>query len=104
MPFVKVYGQSDDLIEVEGNIYEEFNPDSSDAPSYLAFSDGTVLSIEYSSTWTIKRVIEGTATFTKTDATGPDDDYTDRVKLEGDIRWCVFGSKLVKAVVVPRES
>ncbi len=93
----KVYGTSDDLIEIEGAIREEFNPHDDDEPSFLAFSDGTVLSIEYtrSGIWAIHRVQAGSAAYSKTDNLGEDSDqYTDTVTLRGDIKWCVFGSRI----------
>jgi len=39
---LKVYGASDDLIEIKGDIREEFSRYDSEG-DYLAFSDGTVL-------------------------------------------------------------
>lgn len=91
MKKIMVYGASDDLIEVEGDICEEF--DGSEGVTYLAVSDGTVLSIEYGGKgmWTIRQIVAGTASFSKHDATDVDDDYSDRVTLEGDIRWLVCG-------------
>lgn len=94
MSKVDVYGVSDDLIETEGDICEEFNPKYEET-SYLAFSDGSVLSIEYGKTglWTIRQRVAGSATYSKRDATDVDHDYSDRVTLEGDISWLVFGSR-----------
>jgi len=46
-----VYGASDDLIEVAGDIYEEFNPAAGhdDGESdLLTFSNGVVLGIRFS--------------------------------------------------------
>jgi hypothetical protein len=43
---VTIYGASDDLIEVEGSIEEEFNVDS-DRPHHLAFPEGSVLKVVY---------------------------------------------------------
>jgi hypothetical protein len=40
---IKVYGSSDDLIEIDGDIYEEFNTDA----GILLFSDGTLLQIHF---------------------------------------------------------
>lgn len=69
---VEIYGASDDLIELEGDISEEFY--GGDDPKYLTFSDGTVIAAIYCPTnyegWKIERVAEGTATF--------------KVSLEGD--------------------
>jgi hypothetical protein len=106
MSTVTVYGASDDLIEVEGVVSEEFNPPLShetdeDHPSYLAFSDGTVLRVHYDSdgVWRIVRVARGDSRFEKFEPVG--DEYTDRVTLhDGDITWCVFGGRFVKARAV----
>jgi hypothetical protein len=88
---ITVYGASDDLIEVEGDLREEF--DGSEGVTYFAFSDGTVLSIEFGGKgmWTIRRLVEGTASYSQHDATDVDDDYSDRATLDGDIRWLVCG-------------
>lgn len=42
---VRIYGSSDDLVEIEGDIQEEF--DSYDQPTYLLFNDGTQIKVEY---------------------------------------------------------
>ncbi len=95
MATVIVYGASDDLIEVEGAIEEEFNPDG-DKPSYLSFNDGTVLSVVYDDEgmWRVNRAVAGSATFAKVEADDPDENYSDRVTLEGDIKSVVFGHSL----------
>lgn len=100
MMTVTVYGASDDLIEVEGALSEEFNPHELDKGDYLAFSDGTVLSVLYAKDgcWRINRLVQGSANYDKVEATGSDsDNYSDRVTLKGDLRWVVFGSELVRA-------
>jgi hypothetical protein len=58
---VKVYGQSDDLIEVEGSIREEF--EGYDA-NFLHFGDGTILEVWFNNDgiWRIERTKEGSAT------------------------------------------
>lgn len=95
-----VYGASDDLVEVEGDVREEFNP--GDGPSYLAVSDGTVLRITYDGRWRIDRVAEGAAEFQHDPATADDGDpredgspcYSDRVILSGVlVKWVVFGDR-----------
>lgn len=92
---IKIYGSSDDLIEIEGDIREEFNTDES--ISFLGFSDGTLLSIFYSDVfWRIHLVHKGSATYAKTEATDEDTDYSDVVVLVGDIRWVVFGKNYAK--------
>lgn len=96
MTTVIVYGQSDDLVEIDGDLREEFGffrPGDDAKPGYLAFTDGTVLSIAYDETgmWRINRLVEGGAAYSKVEATDPDKNYTDRVTLIGDIKAVVFG-------------
>lgn len=101
---VQVYGASDDLIEVDGAISEEFGytyrrPED-DNGDLLAFSDGTLLRIRYtdSGIWRITPVAYGSATFSMTQATEDDEqNYTDKATLEGDLRWVVHGSSWAKA-------
>lgn len=90
-----IRGHSDDIIIVEGKIFEEFYPGSLNIekgkPAYLAFGDGTVLSVYFNGEWNIKQKVVGKATFTKKDASG--NEYSDVVTLEGEIGWVVFGSE-----------
>ena len=45
---IKIYGASDDLIEIEGDISEEFGDfDTDKHPGCIAFADGTILRIQY---------------------------------------------------------
>lgn len=98
MAKVKVYGSSDDRIELEGDLYDEFYP-SDEEPFYLAFSDGTVLSVVYGGdgVWTVRKKVAGTAKYTHTPTEGSDsDEYSDVVELEGNIKWCVAGPNFIK--------
>jgi len=91
---VTVYGASDDLIEVDGDIYEEFSHNS-DEPALLAFSDGTVLRVTFDEDgiWRITPVISGTATFSH--EFGQDDrEHSDKATLDGDVRWVMYGSEM----------
>lgn len=97
MSTVTVSGASDDLIEIEGDLSEEFN--GSEEPRYLAFSDGTLLTIQYGvggGFWRISVMSKGTCAVTKTDGTDEDDDYTDQVTLTGDLAWVVCGDRYEK--------
>lgn len=91
---ITIYGASDDLIEIEGAIGEEFNH-STENPAYLGFSDGTLLSVTYGAgnfaMWRITPIRYGTAKYSKVEATDEDKDYSDRVTLDGDIKWVVCG-------------
>lgn len=92
---VKIYGSSDDLIEVEGSVTEEFNGDN----AFLAFSDGTVLHIKCTKDgiWRITPARRGTSTYTKTTEVISDDEngYSDVVNLEGDnLKWVALASEV----------
>lgn len=98
---VTIYGASDDLIEIEGDIREEWSPPE-DGPALLAFSDGTVLRIEFErdGTWRIAQIKQGSAEYTHVPSVG-DDDYSDRVTLSGDIggtiAWVVLGTNITSS-------
>lgn len=89
---IEVSGHSDDCIEVEGDFQAEFYA-TEDGGDFLAFSDGTVLHVEYTNAgiWRINKVESGAAKYSKTEATNSEDDYTDKVTLIGEIRWVVCG-------------
>lgn len=105
---ITVYGTSDDLIEVEGDIEEEFSAyniaDESEGDGvFLAFSDGTVLRVMYSNAdiWRISPVVKGAAGLLINPAPEDDpDNYSDRAMLEyperKTITWVVMGSKIGK--------
>lgn len=104
MAKVEIYGASDDLIEVEGDIREEFNALGHEwcgdgDGGLLAFSDGTILSIAYTNDgfWRIAPIASGSATYEVTQATDENDDYSDRASLTGDIEWVVYGAGYAKA-------
>lgn len=92
---VRVFGASDDLIEVEGAITEEFGACgcSAEEPRFVAFSDGTVLRLVYGNDgcWEIRRVAEGAADFMHLPHDGDKTSYSDRATLSGDLRWVVCG-------------
>ena len=101
MSKVVIYGLSDDLIEVEGDIEEEFNPAYGSSTSRLCFSDGTILSIVYGGMWKIELLNAGTAVYEKIYEAVEDDtrvkvmgkypDYSDVVTLNGDVKFVTFG-------------
>jgi hypothetical protein len=92
---VTITGASDDLIEIGGDIYQEFlcsNP-AIDG-KYLAFSDGTILEIQLSDdgVWRIHLIHGGTSTLTIRPAPANDEDnYSDVATLDGDVSWVVHG-------------
>jgi hypothetical protein len=104
MPTVTLHGASDDLIELDGAIVEEFNhwhggnPD--DQGALVAFSDGTVLRIIHGpgGIWRISPVAAGAAELSIVQAPEDDDrNCSDVATLTGDIRWAVHGVAYAKA-------
>lgn len=100
---ITVYAASDDLIEVEGDIREEFS--TIDLPGgllggLLAFSDGNVLRITYtvSGVWRISPVAYGLGDVAIEAAPENDEDnYTDRATIDGQLKWVVLGSLVATA-------
>lgn len=94
---VKIYGVSDDLIEVEGDIREEFSffPDDEKERRLLAFSDGTVLGANYDADgiWRLAVVARGSCTLEKQEGSATED-TPDIVTMTGDVRWVVFGKEI----------
>ena len=97
MAIVKIYGASDDLIEIEGDISDEINCYNEENGIALAFSDGTALRVIYDTDgiWRITRIAEGTAKFSKVDG-DVIKDTNDIVTLEGNILWIVVGTQFIK--------
>lgn len=85
---ITIYGASDDLIECEGAISEEWNVYE---PAIVTCSDGTMLYVAYAEKneafWRITRMQEGSAEYTHVAGTDEDADYSDKVTLTGDIEW-----------------
>lgn len=98
---ITITGHSDDLIEIDGDIREEFNylRNDEDEGATLGFSDGTVLRITFSPTgvWRISPIAQGAAHLTIEQAVEDDEDnYTDRATLVGDVAWVVHGIAYAK--------
>lgn len=95
---VKVYGASDDLIEVEGSCNAEFSCYLDEGESrFLAFSDGTLLRVVYDDDgiWRLTRIYSGTAAFEKVEGS-VEEDTMDIVTLTGDIKWVALASDYAK--------
>ena len=92
---VVVYGASDDLIEIDGAITEEFSmPDTEEA--LLAFSNGVLLRVEYRTVWRIIPVA-GLDKVTITQATEDDEsNYSDRAVIAGPVKWVALASSYAK--------
>jgi hypothetical protein len=96
---ITVYGASDDLIEIEGDIREEFSASDVDG-DLLAFSDGTLLRIRYTrdGVWRIETLVTAQSTLEIVPAPANDEsNYSDRATLTGaPITWVVRGSEWAK--------
>jgi len=97
---LKVYGASDDLIELEGDIFDEFShyaADDDDEGVYLAFSDGTLLKAFYDrdGLWRLTLLFKGLLYAEKIEG-NVEEDENDVVLFKDGIKWCVCGTKLAK--------
>jgi hypothetical protein len=103
---LRIYGASDDLIEVEGAVCAEFNPDAGesgeDELTYLATSAGTLLSIDYTKggIWRVHVLDKGDAIeVVKEEApTDDEDNYSDVVTLRFSlpVKWVLCCGELVR--------
>jgi hypothetical protein len=99
MEKLTITGASDDLIEIDGAIREEFNvyPED-DEDLFVAVSDGTLLSVDYDKDgiWRFNAVKLGSATLNKTEGVTADDTF-DVVELTGErFDWVVCGKHTAK--------
>lgn len=103
---IKVYGASDDLIEVDGDVEAEFYAlkigEDEDDGGVLAFSDGTVLRIIYTraGVWRITPVAIGVSVVDIVQAPEDNEDnYSDVATLTHShtIQWVVCGTEVAKA-------
>lgn len=97
---VTITGTNADLIEIAGDISEGFTVwDTHDPDRLLAFSDGTVLRIQYTSeeVWRItpehRTSTSGDLTITQA-VPGDEANYTDRAVIDGPVTWVVLGSEI----------
>lgn len=99
-PDLVLRGYSDDLIEVEGAITEEWG--ATDEPAIVAFSDGTAARIEFDSdgVWRVStlRVGPGSAVAHLPGVVGDDENYSDVLSITAapgaPITWAVLGTDI----------
>lgn len=104
---VKIYGASDDLIEIEGAINDEASDyDATNLP--IRASDGTFAKITYNGEWKINVITEGDKFLGKIHSVGndgakhrfPDSEgctpYSDVLVLDEGIEWVKIGRKKYK--------
>lgn len=90
---ITIYGASDDLIEIEGDISEEFPYTDSEDGDVIGLSDGTALRVLFTDGgfWRITPITRGAAALRIEQADEDGDEYSDRATLDGDVRWVVHG-------------
>lgn len=91
---IVIYGGSDDLIEIEGDIDAEFycHAEDEEDPVYLAFSDGTLISASKptGAAWQLLVVFEGESEI----SIRADETTSNKITLDGPIKWAILGSEL----------
>jgi hypothetical protein len=100
----KVYGTSDDLIEVEGDVKGEagcYGTDDREHGVLVIFSDGTLLELKYGKSdmaiWGINIIKEG-ALFSKIEICNDEDarPYSDIVYFEDGLKWAFAATEWEK--------
>jgi hypothetical protein len=92
MKKIIISGGSDDLIEIEGDIGEEFYAHQDG--DFLSFSDGTLLKIIYTEDgcWRISVIQMNAKIIERFEATDSDsEEYSDKLTIEGDFNWVICG-------------
>lgn len=91
---IVIYGYSDDLIEVDGEISDELQAD--DGVNLITASDGTIASVrfDHDGIWRIWIVVAGTGNPSvdvhPLTEDGPDGRYTDLLYIPGPVAWVRF--------------
>jgi hypothetical protein len=95
---VTITGASDDLIELDDDICEEFTYLDTDGGDLVALSDETVARVVFDSdgVWRITVVAKGAGAATLIHAS-LDDGHTDELRVEGPISWAVHGVTMARA-------
>lgn len=103
-PGLKVSGYSDDIVYVEGDLNEEFYPEMISDPDnddlYMAFSDGTLLKVNYDEdgVWRFQLRFPGELFIEKTEG-DIGTDTNDMVTFQPGVKWCVLGPKGVETAL-----
>lgn len=101
---IEIYGASDDLIEIEGDIREEFSALGCDEDrAWLALSDGTLLGVRYDEdgVWRFVKLLGGASVTIVQAPPNDEDNYSDRVTVESVIDWIVMGTQCAARKVNP---
>ncbi|WP_435583357.1 hypothetical protein [Amycolatopsis thermoflava] len=96
---LKIYGHSDDLIEVVGDIREEFAYPHSGAEDgvLIATSAGVLLRIRLGEVWRIEVVAGAEHVSIKPCPEDDEDNYSDVATIAADVAWVACGRAWAKA-------
>jgi hypothetical protein len=99
----KIYGASDDLVEIEGDVYDEHGCYDHKRPIKISVSDRTEATIFYDGEWTIDVKLAGSKLIEKVVSVGDEGkhtgnalgctSYSDVMIFEDGIEWVKIGSK-----------
>jgi len=99
----RIYGGSDDLVEIEGAVSDEHGCYGHKRPIVIIASDGTKASILYDGEWKIAVPFAGSLYRKKIDSVGDDGTHTDEaigctsysdvLIFDDGIEWVKIGSK-----------
>lgn len=91
-----IYGASDDLIEIEGDIREEFSAPAwgdNEGRFLVAASDGTLIEVRYEGIWRITVIHQGSGIWTHDPNPLCDDErYSDRLTCETVLAWVALAT------------
>jgi hypothetical protein len=93
----KIYGASDDLVEIEGDIHDEvgcYGTDESEHGVLLSFSDGTIIEVKYGKLdlgiWGIKIHRKGDLFESLTECSDEEAEiYSDIANFKDGIKWVI---------------
>ena len=86
-----VTGHSHDVIELEGDLCDEFYPGYEDQKGTIGFSDGTLLHYEYDSDgiWRFKPIVKGSL-FDRIELGSVSEDTFDVVHFKDGLTWAIM--------------
>lgn len=95
---IKIYGSSDDLVVINGDIIEEFYFNDRDDNIFLFISDGTLIQVLYGDhgIWRFLILHKGSCEVKHDPNPITDDErYSDIITMNGDIIWVALGTQYV---------
>lgn len=94
---INIYGSSDDLIQIDGTAISEEVDVAEVGEALVSVSDGTAFRIAYGEEgiWHIDVLAAGPAVVEHHRGTDEDTDYSDVLRLAGDLRWVHIGEKYI---------